>query len=419
MRLLTIVNFLFLILIGFANNAECQNSSKLPLQQPTLKQPQEVIEFADRFKKPEHINLLHGALWTVTHDYADFKHMQEVLSVFQSYIEAVGKYEHGDFSTLEKLGGIKAFKEKSVEWLKDDDQAIRAFSAVLLGIIGDKTYAPQLASLLKLKIYKKDPLSVYDRGRAAMALGLIEAKEYMPEILPLLKSENQYDRQGAISALGYFNAKEYSKEIAGILTNKDLQFDDDSSPIFFLVEMETAKDYKKELIQVMLGEFRSETREAAMYALVNLKAKEAAPEIAKLLKDKFKKGDAAKALALLDAKEYANEIAHLLKDESGLVRQDAALALGILKAKRYADEVAKLLNDKESYVHTNAATALLLMEAKEYYKIALPIVERPLSEIRYLIENQFHPLVTEKVQQITEDLKKSFEKAKTFSANQK
>ncbi len=89
----------------------------------------------------------------------------------------------------------------------------------------------------------------------------------------MLQSKNQYDRSGAVTALGYFGAKEYAKEVAGLLANKDFQFDDDSSPIYFLVETETAKDYKKELVQVMLGEFRSETSEAAMYALVHLEAK--------------------------------------------------------------------------------------------------------------------------------------------------
>ena len=169
----------------------------------------------------------------------------------------------------------------------------------------------------------------------------------------------------------------------------------------------------------MLGDFRSETKTAAIYALVSIDDKESAKDIAKLLKDDFRKADAAKALALLGAKEYADEMALLLKDKSGLVRQDAALALGILKAKKYAGEVAKLLNDKESYVHTNAATALVLMESEDHYKAALPVIERPLPQIRNLTENQFHPLVNEKVRQITEELKKAFEKAKAFSADQK
>ncbi len=412
MKFLLIISLLFFISFAFVNDVECQNNPHISSKQSSQKKSQDVVSFIERFKKQENINLLQGALWTVTHDYADFKHMKEVLDIFQSYFEAIGKYKKGDFSSLEKFGGIKTLKAKSAEWLKDDDQSIRAFAAVILGISGDKTYAPHLANLLKERKYKGDTRIIYDRGRAAMALGLIGAKKYIPDIVFLLQSKNQFDRQGAVSALGYFGAREYSKEVANILTNKDFQFDDDSSPIFFLVEMKTVQDYKKELIQVMLGEFRSETRESAMYALANLEAKENAKDIAKLFKDKFKKGDAAKALALLDAKEYADEIALMLNDENSLVRADTALALGILKAKKYVGKVAELLTDKESFVRNYAATALLLMEATDYYKMAVLVVEKPFSEGAYLTDSAFHPLVAEKSRQITENLKKSFEQAK-------
>lgn len=411
MKFLTTIGLSLFICLAFINNAKCQNKSLQSL--PT--QSQTTTDFIERFNKPEHINLLQSGLWTVTHDYADFKHMQEVLNTFQSYFNALGKYKSGDAASLEKLGGIKSLKDKAAEWLKDDDQAIRAFAAVIIGISGDKTYAPQLAVLLKDRKYEKEPLIIYDRSRAAMALGLIGAKEFMPQIIPLLQSKNEYDRTGAISALGYFGAKEYSKEVAGLLINKDFQFDDDSSPIFFLVEMGTAKDYKKELVQVMLGDFRSEMRVSAMYALVNLNARETAPDIAKQLKGEFTKSDAAKALALLGAKEFIEEIALLLKDENSLVRSAAALALGVLKDTKYAAQVAKLFDDKANFVHNYAATALIMMEATDFYKISIPLI----AEGAFLTSSEFHPLVAEQTHKITEDLKKSFEKAKTFSANQR
>ncbi len=401
------------ILFAFSTDADCQKTAQISPEQSIQNPSSEIVDFIQQFKKPENLNILQGALWTLTHDYADAKQMKEVLGVFQSYFEALAKYENKDITSLEKLGGINSFKDKSAEWLKYEDQAIRAFAAVFLGISGDKKYAPQIAVLLKERKYEKEPLIIYDRGRAAMSLGLLGANNYLPEILRLLKSKNQFDRQGAIYALGYFGAKEYSKDVAAILTNKEFQFDDDSSPIFFLVESGTAQNYKKELIKVMLGEFRSETSEAAMYALVSLNAKEAAPEIAKLLKDQFKKGDAAKALALLDAKELTDEIALLLKDESSLVRSDAATALGVLQAKKYAGEVAKLFNDKESFVHNYAATSILLMEATEYYKTAVPIVEKPFAEKAYLTDSAFHPLVADQSRQITERLQGNFQQAKS------
>ena len=106
----------------------------------------------------------------------------------------------------------------------------------------------------------------------------------------------------------------------------------------------------------------------------------------------------------------------MLKDESSLVRKDAALSLGILKAKKYSSKVAELLTtDKESFVENYAAASLILMEAVEYYKVAIPIVEEPFSDGAYLTDNAFHPLVLEKSNQITGNLKKIFENAKSLN----
>lgn len=416
MKPFIIISFLLTVFIfAFVTSAEAQ----IPSQKSSSEQSNEVDNLIARFNKPEHINLLQGILWTVTHDYEDFKQMQEVLTTFQGYFEAIEKHKMGETASLKKLGGVKAFKDKLAEWLNDDDQAIRTFAATILGIIGDKAYAPKIANLLKERNYKEKDSIFYDRGRAAMSLGMMGAKEYLPEIVPLLKSKNEYDRAGAIQALEYFGAKEFSKEIAGLLTNKDFQFDDDPSPIFFLVEMGTAQEYQKELVQVMLSEFNKEKSEAAMFALVKLNAKEHTKDIAKLLAKEFRKEAAVKALALLGANEYADKIALMLNDKDSSVQAAAALALGILKSRKYADNVAEFLKNKESLVAIDAATAILLMEAEEYYKGALPYIERPLSELRYLIETDFHPLVMERARQLTEELKKSFEKAKGLTANQK
>jgi HEAT repeat protein len=161
----------------------------------------------------------------------------------------------------------------------------------------------------------------------------------------------------------------------------------------------------------MLGEFRSESSKAAMYALVHLESKENAKEIAKLLTSEYRKDDAVKALALLNAKEYSNEIASLLDDENSLVRKDAALALGILKAKNHSNKAAKLLKAKEDFVRYYAAVSLILMEANEYYKEAIPIIEKSHQSRAYLNEGDFHPLVLEKYRQINGDFKRLLEQA--------
>jgi HEAT repeat protein len=382
------------------------------LLKPSDTQANEIESLISRFKQPEYLNVLQGAMWTVTHDYADFKKMSEKLKTFQTFFEAVGKYETGDPKPLAQLGGVRAFKETLSHWLRDDDQAIRSFAAVIIGISGDKALAPQLAALIKERKGGDDEMMIYDRGRAAFAIGLLDAAEYTPLLVAQLESKNQYDRSGAMSALARFNATEYAPRIAKLLNRQELGYHDDTAPIYFLVETRTAKNYKAELLQTMVENIDGEKSEAAMYALVSLNAKEYAPAIAKLLDDRFRKGEAAKALALLNATSYSAKIAALLKDESGLVRSAAALSLGVMKSRGHAKQVAALLVDKEGYVHTYAAAALLLMQATEYYKDAYPLLADAHSKNAYLTDGSFHPFAEDKSRVITEELKKELEVAK-------
>ena len=219
MKHLTIISLL-LSIATFSILASGQTVRPKTSQQSVGKQSQEVDEFIKRFGVQEHRNLLDGALWTLTHDYSEFKQMEEVLKTFQSYFEALSKYEQGDSSSIEKIGGIKAFKNKLAEWLKDDDQSIRAFAAVVLGISGDKSFAPQLAELLKERKIKENDIR-YDRGRAAMALGLVGAKEYTSSLAKLLKSSDEYDRVGAAYGLGFLKARKQSKAVAILLNDEE------------------------------------------------------------------------------------------------------------------------------------------------------------------------------------------------------
>ncbi len=398
---------LLLLLILFGGAASSQQ-----LANPNTTNSNETEVFIARFNQPEHLNFLKGAMWTVTHDYADFKKMSEKLKTFQTFFEAVRKYGSGDPKPLAQVGGVRGFKATLSLWLGDDDQAIRSFAAVLIGISGDKALAPQLATLIKERKAGDDEMMVYDRGRAAFALGLLGATEYTPLLVAQLESINQYDRSGAMSALARFNATEYAPRIAKLLNRQELGYHDDTAPIHFLVETGTANNYKPELLQTMLTSLVGEKSETAMYALVSLDAKEAAPAIAKLLDDRFRKEDAAKALALLNATQYSNRVAALLKDESGLVRAAAALSLGVMKSSKHAKQVAELLSDTQGYVRDYAAAALLLMGATKYYKEAYLLMAEAHSKGAYLTDSSFHPFVESKSRSITEELKKELEVAK-------
>lgn len=403
--LLTIIFALFL-------TSSSGQESKSPNQLNSIEQNETQLEDLKQRFSVKYAGVLSSSIWTLTHDYKSKTEVDSVLKYLRKFFTAL---QANDQAKLQEMGGVKGFKDKFLEFLKSEDENIKGFAAIILGITGDINYAPQIAALINERdksFTDRDtyPLVTY-RGQAATALGIMGAKKYTPKIALLLKSQNNYDRSGAISALSYLDAKEYSKDVVALLTNKNIYHIGNVSPIYFLIETGTAKDYKKELIEVMLNELSSEIAEAAVYALVSLESKENARDIAKLLNREFRKGNAAKALALLDAKEYSNHIASLLNDENSLVRKDAALALGILKAKNHSSKVAELLKAKEDFVRYYAAVSLVLMQANEYYKEAIPIIEKSHQSGAYLNDGDFHPLVQDRSRQINAQFKQLLEQA--------
>jgi hypothetical protein len=180
----------------------------------------DISRFLTRLKDLRLQNLLESATWTLTHDYSEIKRVDEVLEYVQSFFEALSEYEKGSASLLSRLGGFKGFKDKFAQWLNDDNQAIRAFAAVMLGISGDHAYASKLADLLKPRSYTRDGVIQYDRGRAAMALGLVGATEYAPRLAALLNSLHEYDRAGAAYGLGLLGAKDQANAIAKLLDDQ-------------------------------------------------------------------------------------------------------------------------------------------------------------------------------------------------------
>jgi HEAT repeat protein len=364
----------------------------------------EVVVLVRRYGDPKHINMLQSATWTLTHDYKDSKRVDEVLGSFAKFMDALQKHAAGNAAPLESLGGVKAFKEKVASWVGDNDQSVRAFGAIVTGINGNRESVPGLVKMLKRKDPDDEFSRIYDKGQAAVGLGLLGAVEQKPDILLLLKSKNAYDRSGAITALTLLGAKENAREVAALLSDPN-SFRDDPSPVYFLVETGTAKDHKKELLAAMQSRFGGDTAKAAMYALVRIKAKEDSAEIAKLLTDRFKKGDAVKALALLGATEYTDKIASMLDDEEQLVQADAALALGILGAKKYAPKLAALMVRTDTFVNSYAAAAIIMMDASEFTAEASRILAKFRAEGVYLTEGSFHPLVSEQVAPFIEKVK--------------
>lgn len=312
-----------------------------------------------------------GLAWSLIHTYESKSEMERSLALLETIGFALASENP---VSLRKFNGPQGFKQKLARLMNSKDQTVSGFAASMLAIIGDQEYAPQIAVLLVRERTSRPRREVTVRGQAAMALGLLGAKQYAVRIALLLKSKNRYDRSGAATALGLLKATAYADDVIRVLLFEDVGVNDDSSPIHALFEMGVAAKYKKEIARVLDDEIPGDRAETAAYALARLGAKEHAKDIAKLLKNEYRRRHAAKALALLGAREYTAEIILLLNDKDSFNREGGALALGILGAKEHISAVAELLKDEEAWVSRAAADALVLLEAQEYAARALPII---------------------------------------------
>lgn len=220
MRHWIFINMLALTLSATAVSWSERGSLSAQVKRSQSEGDPQTDEFIKRLFDEKFGDILGGIMWTLIHDYKDRKHLEKVLNTMQGYFEALEKYEQGDASSLRQRGGIKGFKDQLAAWLADDDQAIRAYAATMLGVSGDIAYAPQVAKLLTRKKYDPDDL-IYDRGRAATALGMLQAKEYVKDLIALLSSKNDYDRAGAAMGLGWMGSKDHAKAVARLLTDEE------------------------------------------------------------------------------------------------------------------------------------------------------------------------------------------------------
>jgi len=255
-------------------------------------------------------------MWALTHAGRLKNEVDESMELLVTFLDKASKNEDA--------GSAKEFKSKMAAFLNSKDDIVAGFAATVLGISGDLSYAPRIAKLLEKEEPPDDQTQpITSRSRAAVALSLMGAREYIPKLVLMLKSQNDYDRMGAAVALGQFQAKEHANEVASLLRPENRGLRIDESPIYALMEMGVGPAYAADFAKMLHHNFDTETTRAAAFALAKLGAKEYKQDIAKLLRQEFRKGEAAKVLALMGATEYVDQIASLLKDRNGLTRTDA------------------------------------------------------------------------------------------------
>lgn len=255
---------------------------------------QEWEELIQRFREPRAARLLIGPLVGGIHG-GGLKVDEEMMNLVTLLYGRSGR---------QPAINTREFKNRIATFLNSDNDDNATCAAIMLGITGDLSFAPQIATLLDKRDQPADADGNFSRTSAAFALSLMGAKDYVPKVALMLKSKHARDRAGAATALGQFHAKEYAKDVARLLGDEFLKAD-------------------------------------AAKALAIMGASEYTDQIARLLNDKDETNRIAAliALGIMRANKYQQQVARHLKDADDFVRLCAAVALVLMDADRYAKTI--------------------------------------------------------------------------------
>lgn len=275
---------------------------------------------------------------------------------------------------IRRAGSVENYRKSIDPLLKSDDEAVRAFSAFWLGIVGAPESADDLIALVRATNFPVEEfgLSGVDRREAAIGLGMLEATQYAGELVALLHDENEYVRAGAALGLGLMGAKEHTAAIAELLDDRQ------AGPVFAAISALAqlgAKQYSSRIVEKFRPPYADVSiPDAVLSAILELDAKDQIDTIFGC-----NTGTTVLAWAVLGARERAPRIVvHLGESNYSRAaqdRHDALLALGILGAKEYAADVCKLLEADEDSVRRASAWSLILMEDDAYGARALRVLE--------------------------------------------
>ena len=387
---LRVIPVLFLAVLAVPLRAD--EPKKTPEKAATESEAEQIKRIGSRLDKmaPEMINSIS---FTMLHCAGN--------EAIDTFMKAIGSPdEHGKgfkFAVaVREAGGLAKYRRRVVGLLSSKDITVRGYGAQWLGFVGDDSCKEELVKLLKAKptAAKKpkngeldesalisDALAGFDRQMAATALGTLQAKECVNDLVALLQDPNARVRAGGAMAPAMLKAKEHSDAIVKLLDYEggfDPRADEAKmAAILALVALE-AKQHAPAIAKMMSkgdGPF-GDAEEMALFALVALDAKEQVKDMAAMLKDDFRCGEAALALALMSATDYAAAISELLKkkDDTRYVRGRAAMALGILRAEKHAADIADLMKNSKDSERTMAAWALILLENKEHAAEAIDAI---------------------------------------------
>jgi len=286
------------------------------------------IELRTRFQSAQITNILLGELYAFSHAASD--------SDKKIAIDLFGVGQDGTINSLSveqsipRERGVAKYLKTVAAFLESKDPIMRGFTAIWLGAIGNKAAAQDMLRLLNSEDLPMLPHipEGYDRKRAAIGLGLLDVKECAGQLARYLRARSVEIQAGAALGLGFLQADTYAPAVAELLSSHQ------DTVVIAAIQSLANMRAQRESVEIVKLLHSPDSRDplvwqSALYALAELKAINCSKEIARLLVDELRKGDAAKALALMDAHEYVHAIAGILKDRDALNRVTKMMLLCI------------------------------------------------------------------------------------------
>lgn len=229
---------------------------------------------------------------------------------------------HVRSATAQALGRLRAASAVSllIDCVYDDsNHFVKAYSALALGLIGDKTALPALIDALK---ETKEKI----RSFSAMGLGLIGEHETMPHLMSQLNDLNHYVRQSTVCALALFRSPEACEPLNQIIKEDD-------------------NEHVRQWAAIALGIIGDGLGLGGL-------------EWAMRDRFSFVRAKAVAALKDINHPIVASLLARCALDDDDFVRQQSVIGLGIRKDVEYVDHIWKLRDDPNPHVRAALACAL-------------------------------------------------------------
>ncbi|MBI4244944.1 MAG: HEAT repeat domain-containing protein [Planctomycetes bacterium] len=249
----------------------------------------------------------------------------------EAVVKALVTFQQMTNDVADKYGNAVA------DLLTDKSLYVRKFALEGLVELRHEKATKKIASMLS----DSDQINILLRSEILKALGKLYAKEHLKEIAALLDDPECAHKHDAVWAIGRLGGTEYIDKVVEFLSDKTIYM-----------------------------------RGAAAFAVADLGAKDHAKDVARLLRDNdtWVKRCAIFSLAILKASEFAEDIFGLLSNQK--LRDAAVYALTEMDAKEYKSLIEKYVDDKtEAHIYVGiehlykwASVGRLVSDALEKWK---------------------------------------------------